>query len=107
MRSQDTELLTHAMTLLATNGWERSESASFGYAALDTVCERFQVPLENASVDLSLVQEEWASVDLSLVQEEWDDMVGYEKQYLNLVQEDYKVLQCCGCQRVDKCVSHH
>ena len=80
MRSQDTELLTHAMTLLATNGWERSESASFGYAALDTVCERFQVPLENASVDLSLVQEEW------------DDMVGYGKQYLNLVREDYKVI---------------
>ena len=65
MRSQDTELLIHSMTLLATNGWERSESPSFGYAALDAVCVRFKVPLESASVDLTLVQEEW------------DDMVGY------------------------------
>ena len=80
MRSQDTELLIHAMTLLATNGWERSESPSFGYAALDAVCVRFKVPLESASVDLTLVQEEW------------DDMVGYGKQYLNLVQKDYKVI---------------
>ena len=31
-------------------------------------------------------------MDLSLVQEEWDDMVGYGKQYLNLVREDYKVI---------------
>ena len=26
------------------------------------------------------------------MQEEWDDMVGYGKQYLNLVQGDYKVI---------------
>ena len=80
MRSQDTELLTHVMTLLATNGWERSESPSFGYAALDAVCVRFQVPLEIASVELSLVQEEW------------DDKVGYGKQYPNLVRKNYKVI---------------
>ena len=80
MRAQYTELLTHVMTLLATNGWEQSESTSFGYAALDAVCVRFQVRLESASVDLSLVQDEW------------DDMVGYGKQYLNLVREDYKVI---------------
>lgn len=40
----------------------------------------FKVPLENASVDLALVQEKW------------DDMVGYGKQYLNLVQEDYNII---------------
>ena len=73
MRSQDTELLIQAMTLLATNGWERNKSPSFGYAALDAVCVRFKVPLESASVDHILVQEEW------------DDMMGYGKQYLNLV----------------------
>ena len=39
-----------------------------------------QVPLERANVDISLVQEEW------------DDMVEYGKQYLNLVQEDYRVI---------------
>ena len=52
----------------------------FGYAALDSVCVRFKVPLESASVDLTLVQEKG------------DDKVGYGKQYLNFVQEDYKVI---------------
>ena len=78
MRSQDTELLINTITLLAINGWERSESPSFGYAALDAVCVRFKVPLESASVDLTLVRR--------------SGMVGYGKQYLNLVQEDYKVI---------------
>ena len=76
----DTDLLTHAVTILATNGWERSESASFGHAALEAICQRFQIPLEAASLDVSAVQEEW------------DDMVDYGRKYLNLVQEDYKVL---------------
>ena len=80
IQRQDTELLTHAVTILATNGWERSESASFGHAALDAICQRFQIPLETASIDCAAVQEEW------------DDMVDYGKKYLNLVQEDYKVL---------------
>ena len=80
IQSQDTELLTHAITILATNGWERSESTSFGYAALNAICERFQIPLENASVDYSAIQDEW------------DDMVDYGRKYLNLVQEDLKVI---------------
>ena len=37
------------MTVLATNRWEQSKFPSFGYAALDAVCVRFKVPLENAS----------------------------------------------------------
>ena len=64
---------------LSTHGWERSE-VSFGYAALDAICQWFCVPLERAGIDCSEVQEEW------------DDMVEYAKQYLNLVQEDYKVV---------------
>ena len=56
MRSHDNELLSHAMALLATNGWERSESPSSGYAALDAVWVRFMVPLESDSVDLTLVR---------------------------------------------------
>ena len=51
LKSQDTELLTHAMTPLATNGWKQTESASFAYAALDAVCEGLRTPLESASVD--------------------------------------------------------
>ena len=65
---------------MATNGWERSESASFGHAALNAICQQFQIPLEAASIDCSLVQEEW------------DDMVDYGRKYLSVVQEDYKVL---------------
>jgi hypothetical protein len=80
LKFQDIDLLTVAITILATNGWERSESPSFAYEALDLVCQRFKTPLERASVDLAKVQEEW------------DDMVSYAKQYLNLVQDDYKVI---------------
>ena len=72
MGDGDTELLTHAVMLLATHGWERSPS--FGHTALDAV-----VPLESASVDCSVVEEEW-------------DMVEYGTKYLNLVQDDYKVI---------------
>ena len=79
IRNNEVELLTHAVTLLATNGWERMNSASFGYEALESVCQRFCVPLETANVDCSLVQSEW------------DDMVDYGKRYLNLVQDDYKI----------------
>ena len=77
--SNEVELLTHAVTLLATNGWERNPSPSFGYEALDVVCQRFRTPLENAGVDCSAVQDEW------------DDMVDYGKRFLNLVQDDYKI----------------
>ena len=82
LRSQthELELLTHAITILATHGWQQSESPSFAYSALDSVCQRFSVPLEKANINLSLVQEEW------------DDMLEYSKRYLNLVQEDYKVI---------------
>ena len=52
----------------------------FGYAALDNICHWFCAPLEKTGVDRSLVQEEW------------DDMVEYSKEYLNLIQEDYKII---------------
>ena len=71
------ELLTHAVTIL---GWEQSENPSFAYRALDSVCQQFRVALEKASTDISLIKEEW------------DDMLEYSKRYLNLVQEDYKVI---------------
>ena len=77
---QSTILLTHALTILATHGWERSETPAFGYRALESVCTMFTVPIENAGVNCSLVQSEW------------DDMVEYSKSYLNLAQEDYRVI---------------
>ena len=35
LKFQDVDLLTVTITILATNGWERSESPSFAYEALD------------------------------------------------------------------------
>ena len=68
------------VNILAIKGWEQSDSNSFGYGALDAICGRFRVPLENPSVNLSAVREEW------------NDMVDYSKKYLNIVQLDYKVI---------------
>lgn len=80
LQFQDTELLTHAVTILATYGWARCESPDFAYESLDVICQRFEVPLTSASVCLSVIREEW------------DDMVLYAKKYLDLVQEDYKAI---------------
>ena len=60
--------------------WERSDDPSFGYAALNHVCQWFSVPLDSAGIDRSLVREEW------------DDVLDYSKRFLNLVQDDYKVV---------------
>jgi len=46
-----------ALTVLSINGWQRSEDPSFGYAALDHLCNWFCVPLEKAGVDRSVIQE--------------------------------------------------
>ena len=80
VKAQNTDLLTYALTILAPKGWEKTEDASFGYEALDSLSTRFKVPLEKAEVDCSLLQEEW------------DDMVDYARRYLNLVQEEYQVV---------------
>ena len=56
--SQNVELLTHVLTILATHGWYRTDSASFEYTALERTAERFKIPLEKAKVNLSLLQEE-------------------------------------------------
>ena len=77
---QTADLLNHSLTILVTNGWERTETPSFGYSAIDFVCKMFVAPLENAAVNSSLVQGEW------------DDMLEYAKSYLNLTGEDYRVI---------------
>ena len=79
IRSQETEILTNALTILATHGWEKSESASFAYSAIESIAKRFEVSLMNASIDLSLLKDEW------------EDMTAYAKRYLNLVL-DYKMI---------------
>lgn len=70
IKTQGTELFTDAVTILATNGWQRSELPSFAYPALKHVCSRFVIPLENYGVNCSLIQGEW------------DDMLDYAKSYV-------------------------
>ena len=76
LATQETDLLTHTLTILATQGWEKATEASFAHSAIQDVSSRFQVPLEHATVDLSLLKEEW------------DDMLDYAKRYLDLVTQD-------------------
>ena len=82
-------VLNDAIILLFTQGWQRSQGVDFADTALHSAVAHFTVPLQNAHVDVFLVEEEWK------------DMVGYAKQYLNIVEEDYptvhmvEVVQCC------------
>ena len=52
VKAQDAELrlLTHAVTLLATNGWEHTETPSFGHDSLEAICDWFCVPLERSKM---------------------------------------------------------
>ena len=77
IKFQHTELLTHALTLLAPIGWEKSHDGSFAYSALDFLVSMFRIPLEKACTSISHIQGEW------------DDMVDYAKRYFNLVQDNY------------------
>ena len=74
-------MLIRAIAIFATHGWEKSANTAFGYEALDCISTRFLVPLENASVNCARLNEEW------------NDIVEYAKRYLNLVQDDYKVIR--------------
>ena len=60
VKIQSTEFLTHAITILATHGWENT---AFGYEALEYISTRFLVPLENASVNCAVLDEEWDDVE--------------------------------------------
>ena len=52
-KARSTDLLTHALAILAHKEWEKTEYASFAYKALDALSTRFKVPLEKASVEKS------------------------------------------------------
>ena len=80
IKAHHMQLLTHVLTVLATNGWEKYEETSFGHDSLHALTTKFIVPLNNASVDCSVIVDEW------------DAMVDYAKRYLDLVREDYKVI---------------
>ena len=76
----DIGVLTDALKILATHGWEKTTDASFGYEAIHTLQQRFAIPLQEAGVNCALLQQEW------------DDVVFYAKQYINLVKDPYSVV---------------
>jgi len=80
VKVQHPDLLTDALTVLATQGWQKSEDASFANTALQSLSARFEVPLQKAQVDITLLEEEW------------EDVVENAKHYLNLVQEDNQMI---------------
>ena len=77
MATQETDLLSQALTILATQGWEKVTSTSpVHYSAIEQLLVRFKVPLEQANINASLLQEEW------------DDMTDHARRYLDLVTQD-------------------
>ena len=80
IKAHHMQLHTHVLTILPKNSWERNEDASFGHNALHALTTKFFVPFNNASVDSSVIVDEW------------DAMVDYAKRYLDLVREDYKAM---------------
>ena len=76
LATQETDLLSQALIILATHGWEKTTESSFAHSAILELSPRYQLPLEEAKVDLSLLIEEW------------DDMLDHAKKYLDLVTND-------------------
>ena len=77
VKVQHSDLLTHILTILATQGWEKSDNTD---AALDKLTTHFKAPLEKAGVDIFVIKDEW------------EDMTDYAKRYLDLVQDDYRTI---------------
>ena len=49
--SADTTTLTHALKVLATHGWQKTEDASFASEVVQALSERFAVPLQEANAN--------------------------------------------------------
>ena len=80
LKDSSTDTLTHALKILATHGWEKTDDSSFGYEAIQYLALKFATPLQTAGVNCALLQQEW------------DDIVYHAKQYINLVQDPYGVV---------------
>lgn len=78
--STDTALLGHALKVVATHGWHKSTDASFGIEGVKALADRFTIPLQKANVNSALLLSEW------------EEMVYYAKEYINIVQEPYRVV---------------
>ena len=73
MANEESELLTHALNILATQGWGRGDDASFGLIALQYLATLFEEPLES---------------DYSKLQGEWDEIVDHATKYFNIATEE-------------------
>ena len=78
-------LLTNALKILATQGWNKS--ADIDFASVNHLVQQFLIPLQKATVDTSVINEDW------------EDMVEYARPYLNIAEEDhqtiwYKLFNC-------------
>ena len=80
VKVQHCNILTHTLALLATQGWEKPENIALFDVALESLVSHFKAPLEKSGVNISAISEEW------------EDMLAYAKQYLSLVQDDYRTV---------------
>ncbi len=77
---QEIELLTNCLTVLATQGWEKTTDADFAKPSLEQLSTQFAEPLRRANIDALVLEEEW------------EDMLDYAKRYLNIVQEECSII---------------
>ena len=87
VKAHHSELLTNALKILVTQGWNKSDDIDIASVHLDNLAQQFLIPLQKAGVDISVINEQW------------EDMVEYTRCYLNITEEDhqtiwYKLLNC-------------
>ena len=62
MNDQNAELSNDIVTLLATNGWERTKYLIFGDSAVEALAYRFKDPLLTAGFDRVLLLAQWHAI---------------------------------------------
>ena len=80
VKAHHPELLTNALKILATQGWNKSDDIDFASVNLDNLVQQYLIPLQKATVDTSVINEEW------------EDMVEYARRYLNIAEEDHQII---------------
>ena len=58
VKLQHVDLLTVILTILATHGWNRTESDDFANNSLQSIVNHFAEPLVKARVNLMVIEEE-------------------------------------------------
>jgi len=80
IRSHHPELLTNTLTILATQGWNKSNEVDFSTTKIDELVQQFLVPLQEAGVNTAQIIEEW------------EDMLDYARRYLNITEEENQII---------------